>query len=188
MKQIIVFIWILSINYFVFGQLSPANDPNVNKILLNKTQVSKIGNKRIDFYLNHPQIDKYSKMYYRREFAPSDDAITFGFLDSVFTNNKETRPFYFFIFNQIVNVSDGALTEGIAFKCLDYVTKYPSEFINFSQNDTLIHVERWIGLLSITLNDKNINRLDRVELELKKTNSSYLDNWINFRKKIKRPD
>lgn len=39
-----------------------------------------------------------AKLFYQGKFAISDDEITFSFLDSVLTNNKETRPFYFFIY------------------------------------------------------------------------------------------
>ena len=185
MKNIITLFGLIIINHLTFGQIDPQNDPKTRSFLLNKIQVSKINNKPIDFYLNNPKIDKYSKMYYKCEFAPSDDDITFGFLDSLLTNNKETRPFYFFVFNQILKIADGALAEGIAFKCLNYITKYPCEFIYYSQNDTLVNLDIWIASIRFTqYNDEFINKIDKVEIDLKEINSDCLEKWINLRKKI----
>ena len=141
MKVLLIILGINLIQLSIFGQFSDENDPAKNPNLLNKIAVNKINNKSIQFYLSNPKIDKYAKMFYKRDFAPSDDSITFGFLDSVMTRNSETRPFYFFVFNQIVNVADGALAEGIAFKCLDFVGKYPCEFLNHAKNDTLVNID-----------------------------------------------
>ena len=146
--------WFLYFSQLVFGQLSPVNDPKINSLHLNRTQVSKINNKKIDFYLNHKKIDKYSKMYYKCEFSPSDDELTFGFLDSILTDNKETRPFYFFIFNQILNDADGALGEGMAFISLEYVAKFPCEFLYYSHHDTLVNTSTWIEQLMLTQYDE----------------------------------
>jgi hypothetical protein len=185
MKNIIILFGLILINFCLYGQISSQNNPKINPRLLNKIHVSYINGRQIDFYLNHSNIDRFSKMYYRSQYTPGDDEITFGFLDSVLTTNKETRPFYFFVFNNILNISDGALSEGIAFKCLDYINKFPCEFIDYLHKDTLVHIKTWIGLLNYTqYNDQNINKIDTIEFNVKKTCPNYIMDWEIIRKKI----
>jgi len=180
-------LFIIPIN--VSCQVSSENDPATHTYLLNKVQVSKIRNHTIEFYLNNSQIDKYSKMYYRCEYAPSDDDITSGFLDSILTNNNETRPFYVFIFNQILKSADGGLAEIMSFKCLEYVSKYPCEFVKYGVNENFIDINNWIGQLIFTeYNDKNVKKIDDIEGYVRRTCPVYLEKWKETRKYIVKPE
>ena len=114
------------------AQIPDINDPALHPNLVNKTQVDSLNGKPIDFYLNNSQIDQYSKMLYLGKFAVSDDNLTLGILDSLDSDNSETRPFYFFVAHQILTTSDGALSEVLGFYTLDYLTSYPCEFFRWS--------------------------------------------------------
>ncbi len=189
MKNIILLLGFIFISINASSQLSRENDPKNNPSLLNKIQVLTINNKSIDFYLKNPKIDKYSKMYYNCEFAPSDDTITFGFLDSTLTNNKETRPFYFFILNEVVKVADGGLAEGISQNCLNYVLKYPCEFTHYVLTDSLVNIEKWQGLLSYSQYfDNNDDKINKIDHYINNTCPKYLNKWKLIREGIPKPD
>jgi len=60
--------------------------------------------------------------------SPSDNFITFSSMDSITSDQKEVRDFYFPVFQKIVEKTDGALSEVIGSYVLAYVKKYPKEF------------------------------------------------------------
>ncbi|NLR95117.1 SH3 domain-containing protein [Flammeovirga agarivorans] len=93
----------------------------------NKKFTRQIDGKPITYFLNHTSIDIYSKMYYQGIYQISDSEITFNLLDSVTTDNIDTRKFYLFNFSNILQESDGALSEAIGSYCLNYLKKYPLE-------------------------------------------------------------
>lgn len=49
-------------------------------------------------------------------------------MDSITSDKKEVRDFYFAVFQKIVEKTDGALSEVIGSYVLNYVKKYPREF------------------------------------------------------------
>jgi hypothetical protein len=105
------------------------NDPKKHPTLTNKKTVDKLNGRPIDFYLNHKDIDTPAKLFYKGQYALYDDEETFRFLDSVLTENTETRQFYFFIYNQAMEVTDGALAEYMTSVSRHYLEKYPCEFL-----------------------------------------------------------
>ncbi len=116
------------------SQIPEANNPEKHPYQINKWFVDSLDNKPISFYLNHPNIDKYSKLFYEGKFAASDDDLTFAFLDSVLTKNTETKSFYLFIYNSVLRITDGALSEYMGYNCRKYLEKYPCSFINLKNN------------------------------------------------------
>jgi hypothetical protein len=58
----------------------------------------------------------------------SDDTPTFACMDSLTSNNVETRDFYWQVFQVILKKSDGALSEVVGGYLLAYLQKYPDEF------------------------------------------------------------
>src|SRR5690606_37808331 len=99
------------------NNISDYNKPENHPTIVNRWFTSELNDKQITFFLNHPKIDTYAKMFYQGQFAVSDDKLTFAFLDSVLTVNPETKPFYLFIFNSVLKVTDGALSEYIGSDC-----------------------------------------------------------------------
>lgn len=189
MKTIVLITILLQIAQLGYAQNYTEQDTIVYNFLLNKTKVTTINNRSINYYLNNKNIDKYAKLYYNRKFVPSDDSLTFGFLDSICTKNNETRPFYIFIFNEILKVADAALGEGMTSRSLEFVTKYPCDFIRFSKNEKLIDLETWCGALTFTqYNDENIAKINNIEPVIKKTCPSYSDTWRKIRVNIEKAD
>lgn len=143
----VTLLWFFMLIVFTsYGQIPEMNNPDKFSDQVNKWFVDSINKKPLDFYLNHPKIDKYSKLYYQGKFAASDDDFTFAFLDSVLTNNQETKDFYLFVFNSVLSISDGALAEYISHDCRLYFEKSPCEFLGF-KNDKLYsaNYEEWIN-------------------------------------------
>ncbi|MBL7870568.1 MAG: hypothetical protein JNM78_03070 [Cyclobacteriaceae bacterium] len=123
--------------------------------MINKTFVTKIEGQSIDFYLVHKDIGLPAKMFYRGQYALYDDEETFGFLDSLLTKNTETRPFYFFVFNQAMKVTDGALSEYMANICLRYLETMPCEFLrNIFQNVSKADRNTWTSFIGWQIYDK----------------------------------
>jgi hypothetical protein len=121
------------------------NQPNKYKGTSNRWFTSSINGKSITFYLNHPQIDNYAKMFYQGQFRMMDDGLTFSILDSVLTNNPVTRPFYIYIFNSALRIADGALAESIGTECKQFMDKYPCEFISLRSNQKYSdNYNKWI--------------------------------------------
>jgi hypothetical protein len=157
----------------LMGQKVPdENDPVKHPTMTNKTFVTKLGRRPIDFYLSHKAIDSNAKMFYRGEYALYDDDGTFAFLDSLLTRNSETKPFYLFIYNQAMKITDGALAEYMASICRRYFEKYPCEFMaNLSENVSEAERSNWIGMVGFDLYDRETFQKAIIEAD-KKVNAN----------------
>jgi hypothetical protein len=131
-----------------YAKLPAENSPKTKHNLTNINFTAKIKDRPITYYLNHPDIDKYSKMFYQGQFQLYDNSETFGFLDSLMTQNNDTRPFYFYVFNSVLSLSDGSLSEYVAEICLKYFEKQPCEFLNYIKNDDYkANISKWNGFI-----------------------------------------
>jgi len=110
------------------------NIPDKYHTSTNKRFTSRFGGKSIIYFLNHPKIDTYAKMYYEGQFSIFDNDQSFAMLDSLLTLNNETKAFYLYIFDSVLRLSDGALSEHIGNVCRVYLEKYPCEFIDLKNN------------------------------------------------------
>ncbi len=138
-----------------FNKIPNENMPNEKYWGVNKYFTESILGKPITYYLNNSQIDRFSKMYYQGQFKIYDNSETFAILDSVMTVNNETRPFYFYIFNSILNQSDGAVSEYVAGICLKYLEKMPCEFLNYCKNeDYKVSISKWSRYIGFQLDSK----------------------------------
>ena len=127
------------------NNISEYNKPENHPTIVNQWFTSELDNKPIAFFLNHSKIDTYAKMFYQGQFAVSDDELTFAFLDSVLTVNPETKAFYLFIFNSVLKVADGALSEYIGSDCRAYLESYPCDFIVIKSNpEYASNYQKWI--------------------------------------------
>jgi hypothetical protein len=59
---------------------------------------------------------------------PSDNKITVDCMDSLLSNNIQTRNFYFPVFVKIAQKADGALSEVIGQYIISYIERFPKEF------------------------------------------------------------
>lgn len=143
--KVVLFLFFILFSLSSMGQISEMNNPDKFPYQVNKWFVESLNKKPIEFYLNHPDIDKYSKLFYQGKFAVSDDTLTFAFLDSVLTNNQETKEFYLFVFNSVLRITDGALSEYIGQDCRAYLEKFPCDFIKLKNNKLYSdNYQKWI--------------------------------------------
>lgn len=132
------------------------NKPDKYPILTNNCFVNELNGKPITFYLNHPEIDTYAKMFYQGQFVLSDDTLTFAFLDSVLTANQETQPFYLHVFNYAVKIADGALAEVMGSYCQPYFEKTPCKFMDLKTNKLYSdNYQKWISFVALEYYFKN---------------------------------
>jgi len=168
-------------------EISDKNDPKKHPTLTNKTFVNKINGRSIDFYLNHKSIDSPAKLFYNGNYALYDDEETFSFLDSVMTKNEETRPFYIFIYNQAMKVTDGALSEYMASVCRRYMEKYPCEFLSsFNDNVSKIDVDKWTAFIGFDIYDRKTfeSFVADVDKKVKTRCSSRTSDWKKVKLRI----
>lgn len=147
-----------------YCQIPEMNNPEKFPHQINEWFVDSLNKKPIDFYLKHSKIDKYSKLFYKGKFAASDDDLTFAFLDSVLTTNPETKAFYLYVFNCVLRITDGALSEYISQDCRLYFEKYPCEFLDIKNNNLYSdNFERWINLMAFDyyVGDDEIKTLNK---------------------------
>jgi hypothetical protein len=174
---------------FLLGQ-HPAekNDPQKHPTLINRNDVDSIGGKPIDFYLNHRDIDAAAKLFYLGKYALYDDNETFHFLNEVLTDHDATRPFYFFIFNQALKMSDGALAEIMSSICRTYVAKYPCEFLRYL-DDTVasVNVAQWASFIGFDVFDKESFEQfsSEIEKEVKESCPDNRSSWSKLKLGIK---
>lgn len=156
MKTLLTIIILTLTTSLTFGQgISEKNEPKKHPTLTNKKTVDKLNGRPIDFYLNHKDIDTQAKLFYKGQYALYDDEETFSFLDGILTENAETRPFYLFIYNQAMMVTDGALAEYMTSVCRRYIEKYPCEFLlHLDDKVSKIDLEKWTGFIGFDVYDK----------------------------------
>lgn len=139
---------------------------------------------QINEFLNQQEIDKNVKDFYSGQFELSDNYDTYELLKSIGKKNDHFFPIYFNTLNEIVKVSDAALSEMVTKFCVEMIHNYPVETFNyFVQNKELsLEYAGFIGYelyfkergtssikinfkkfredlrSSLNLNDKNINK------------------------------
>lgn len=156
MKTLLTIIILTITTSIVHGQgVLEKNDPKKHPTLTNKYFIDKIGGRSINFYLSHKDIETPAKLFYKGEYALYDDGETFSFLDGILTENAEIRPFYFFIYNQAMGVTDGALSEYMTTVCRRYLEKYPCEFLHYLNDKvSVIDVEKWTRFVGFDVYDR----------------------------------
>jgi len=141
--------------YGANAQNSDTNKHPLNSSLKNRVKPTTLNGEPISFYLLSSKIDANSKRFYEGEIDFKNPKVFYGILDSLTVCKPEFRPFYFFVFNRIVDLSDGTLDEAIAAKCKEYIEKYSCDFFNsFNQPELDINVVRWTTLVGLNLKDK----------------------------------
>ncbi len=190
MKVILLWVFIF-VSLVGFCQIPEMNNPEKFPYQINKWFVDSLNKKPIDFYLKHPEIDKYSKLFYDGKFAASDDDFTFAFLDSVLTTNSETKTFYLYVFNCVLRISDGALAEYISHDCRLYFEKYPCEFLDIKKSRLYSdNYEKWINLMAFDYYGgedeiKTLNkRFETARQSVQKNCENHITELENLRLKI----
>jgi hypothetical protein len=176
---------------FSFSQVPECNNPQKLSHSVNKEFITELNGKPISYYLNHPEIDQYAKLYYQGKFSASDDTLTFAFLDSVLTCNKETKPFYLFVFNSVVSIADGALAEVVAEDCWAYFEIHPCEF--FALSDDKLYSKNYCKWFDEASNGYRFEgesvetvkaHLDEIEKNITGHCAGYIDEFKRIRERV----
>lgn len=95
----------------------------------------------ISYYLNHDQIPQVCKDLFLKKRSPIDDSDILSLMDSIFTSNNDTRPFYFLTITQTMEKADGAYAEPLGMMAKSFVEKRTKEFLVFFMNESLLTIK-----------------------------------------------
>jgi hypothetical protein len=138
---------------------------------------------KINYYLSDSSLPKIVKEYFNGHFTAKDDDKTFILLDTLTSKNDHFFPFYFSIFNSIVNKSDGALSEVMGEYCFKCIYHYPKEtFLYFTENNNYIKLYAFFIGYELYFKESGTSDLKMNFSQFIK----YLNNQLNLKdKKIK---
>jgi hypothetical protein len=95
-------------------------------------------NKKIFFYLSHPEIPSVCKEIFLNKRKISDDNEVLALMDSIFTRDNETRPFYFLTLTRTMEKADGAYAEPLGIMSKKFVENHTKEFLDYFINEPLL--------------------------------------------------
>ncbi|PIQ22737.1 MAG: hypothetical protein COW65_01415 [Cytophagales bacterium CG18_big_fil_WC_8_21_14_2_50_42_9] len=72
-----------------------------------------------------------------------NDTYLLSLIDSLNSNNKESRKYYFKVFNKIMDKADGYVSEAIGTSALKYTSNHTIEFIEWSRELTEKQLDSW---------------------------------------------
>lgn len=153
--RVVVFMFLLIISFRVSAQSIDSNKNHTNNAFTNRLRLNTLNGLEMSYYLNHAGVDEGAKKFYKGEISIKNQQVLYSLTDSLIFCNPEVRPFYFFIFNRVLEISDGSFDELLALKCKDYIERYPCDFFNcFNQPELNINVVKWTTLIGSNLRDK----------------------------------
>ncbi len=104
--------------------------------LTHDINIDTIWHKPVSYYFNNKNCSPISKDFYLGAFRPSDDYTTDALLELACTNDNSLRPFYRWILNKTLYLSDGALAEHTGIPARKYAEKYPKELFVYFDSDS----------------------------------------------------
>ncbi|MCB0696217.1 MAG: hypothetical protein KDC07_02565 [Chitinophagaceae bacterium] len=87
------------------------------------------GLQNFDFYYGHSQVSQEAKEYYAHLFDVNSSNKAYSILDSVFTQNDETRPFYIFLICRMLKEARGEMLIELNIICRHAAEMYPNSLI-----------------------------------------------------------
>jgi hypothetical protein len=97
------------------------------------------------YYLTDLPLQKVADLILKDSVQPSDNKVTFDCMDSISSNNIETREFFMPVFLKIIDKADGALAEAVGGYTMAYTNKFPKEFADGYKKMTKKQSEIWIS-------------------------------------------
>jgi len=134
--------------------------------------------KPISFYLNHPHVDKLSKLYIQGKYALRADEESCFFIDSIFTKNLETKGFYAFLYFDVSSMDywgEERLKKTIESKKVDYLLQRTCLYFKGLQN----YLTRGYSCLS-NYEELGIKELDIIVDNIKKNCPQLLEDEEAF--------
>ncbi len=95
----------------------------------------------LKYYMEHKQIPQVCKDLFIGKRKPTDDSDVLSLMDSLFTNNNETRPFYFLTLTWTMEEADGAYAEPLGMMAKSFVEKRTQRFIELFINESILTKE-----------------------------------------------
>lgn len=108
-------------------------------------------------------------------------------MDSVLTDNNDVRPFYFYVFNRVIELSDGAVSEVGSEYCRSYVEKYPCEFLSYCNNkEFAIPLDIWEMFIGFMFDSAEECKIWLLNMDKKVANScpQYIQQWNKLKPAI----
>ena len=104
-------------------------------------QQDSFGGHPILFYLRHPQIPQVAKDLYLGRAEPTDNDETLALMDSIFTKNTVTQPFYFLTLTRTMPKADGAYAEPLVIMAKEFAEQQPKRFTTYFLAEKLLTVK-----------------------------------------------
>jgi hypothetical protein len=92
-----------------------------------------------------------AELILKDSIRPTSSPIIYKMLDSLSSDSKLTRQYYFKVFNKIMNKADGEIAESIGGYALTYVQNYPKEFLDNTKGFSKNSIEAWASNIGIEL-------------------------------------
>lgn len=138
------------------------------------TALQTFAGRPISFYLAHPQIPSIAKDLYLQKVSVTAEGNILALMDSVFSPNNETAPFYFLVITQTMEKADGAYSEPLGMMAKEYVETNPSEFLGYFMNEPLLidkNFDEWArcvaGEIMIAMEGQEMAELSKVTDRMK---------------------
>ena len=94
---------------------------------------------------------KVAELILKDSIRPASSPVIYKMLDSLSSDSKLTRQYYFKVFNKIMNTADGEIAESIGSYALTYVQNYPKEFLDNTRSFSKNNIEAWASNIGIEL-------------------------------------
>lgn len=155
----------------------------------NTQKVDSLNGKPTYYYLNHDDIDDMSKAFYSGQFSVGDNEETKWLIDSIFTDNAETRPFYFYNFNRILSIADKGTAEDAGMEAKDFIEKNPCFFFK-CLGDTHFNIElkNWVQPIGYAIGTQKALDIwgNAIEPILTEKCKQFLIDWNGFKAQVKK--
>jgi hypothetical protein len=126
------------------------------------------------YYLTDLNLRDVANLIISDSVRPMDNYVTFNILDSISSESKQTRDFFYPAYQNILNKSDGALSEVMGIYSLKFIKNYPSEFFSKYVNCEKKKCQNEFEII-----------LDYVQYEFEMSNSSRAD-FTALKKELKK--
>jgi hypothetical protein len=109
----------------------------------------------IDNYLNNAQVSENAKNFYNEGLSLADKAQATDILDSMYTTNNATRPFYLYLACRMTENTDRKTAKYIGKRVAAYTRCCPDNVMAFLTTGTkdvpTSYTDRWAGIIAASL-------------------------------------
>lgn len=112
------------------------------------------GLQSFNYYLSHPQVSQDAKDYYAGQFNINTSERVYSVLDSAFTQNSITRPFYIYLISKMIPEAENSLLAEINIICKYLTEKHPADLVSVLFADKQVddkYKSLWAARLSIEI-------------------------------------